>query len=58
MRRRHAQEADVLIHPDVNGVGSFDFTQKERCVEAGAAAAREALPRLREVLAEHRIVLP
>jgi len=58
MRRRHAQEADVLIHPDVNGIGAFDFSQKERCVEAGAVAAREALPRIREVLAAHRIFLP
>ncbi|HUK55905.1 MAG TPA: patatin-like phospholipase family protein [Nitrospiria bacterium] len=56
MRRRHALEADVLIHPDVNGVGAFDFAQKERCVEAGAAAAREALPRIREVLSARRIL--
>lgn len=58
MRRRHALEADVLIRPDVNGVSAFDFTQKHRCVESGAAAAREALPRIREVLAAHRIPLP
>jgi len=58
VRRRHAQEADVLIHPDVNGVSAFDFSQKHRCVESGAAAAREALPRIREVLAAHRIPLP
>ena len=57
MRRRHAQEADVLIHPDVNGVSAFDFTQKERCLSAGIAATREALPRIREVLAAHRIHL-
>jgi NTE family protein len=58
MRRRHAQEADVLIRPDVNGVGAFDFTLKQRCVESGATAAREALPRIRDVLAAHRIHLP
>jgi len=58
IRRRHAQEADVLIHPDVNGVSAFDFTQKERCVQAGVDAAREALPRIREVLTAHRIILP
>jgi NTE family protein len=51
MRRRHGAEADVLIHPDVNGVGAFDFGQKERCVKAGMAAALAALPRIREVLA-------
>ena len=57
MRRRHAAEADVLIHPDVSGVGAFDFSQKKRCLEAGIAAARDALPRIREVLSAHRIIL-
>jgi NTE family protein len=57
MRRRHAEEADVLIHPDVNGVGTFDFSQKERCKEAGMAATRDALSQIREVLAAHRISL-
>lgn len=57
MRRRHAEEADVLIHPDVNGIGTFDFTQKERCMEAGMAATRDALPQIREVLAAHGISL-
>jgi NTE family protein len=50
MRRRQAAEADVLIRPDVGRVGAFDFRQKEYCVKAGAAAAREALPRIREAL--------
>lgn len=58
MRRHHAREADVLIHPDVDGIGAFDFTQKERCVNAGEAAAREGLSRIREILAAHRIPPP
>jgi NTE family protein len=53
MRRRHAEEADILICPEVDGVGTFDFGQKERCLKAGIAAARDALPRIREVLAAH-----
>ena len=41
------QGADVLVQPDVAGVGMLDFTQKKRCMQAGIAAMREALPRLR-----------
>ena len=51
MRRRHAEQADVLIHPNLSGVGAFDFNQKERCSKAGIDAARAALPRIRKVLA-------
>ncbi len=57
MRRRHAEEADVLIHPDVSGVGTFDFGQKEHCLKSGIAAARAALPRISQVLAAHRIAI-
>jgi len=53
-RRRHAEEADVLIHPDVNGVGTFDFGQKQRCMTAGIEAARAAVPAIRQVLEAHR----
>ncbi len=57
MRRRHAEEADVLIHPDVSGVGTFDFGQKEHCLKSGIAAAHAALPRISQVLAAHRITI-
>jgi NTE family protein len=53
-RRRHAEEADVLIHPDVNGIGAFDFGQKERCMNAGIDAARAAIPAIHQVLEAHR----
>jgi len=49
-RRRNAEEADVLIHPDVDGVGAFDFSQKERCMKSGIQAARAAIPAIRQVL--------
>jgi len=57
MRRRHAEQADVLISPDVSEVGTFDFGQKELCLKNGIAAARAAIPRIREVLAAHRITI-
>ena len=43
--------ADVLITPDVKGVGMLDFTQKKRCMEAGMAAARASVPRVRAAIA-------
>lgn len=47
-----AKEADVVITPDVAGVAFDDFTQKRRLMEAGEAAARQALPAIRRAIAE------
>jgi NTE family protein len=38
--------ADVLVSPDVDGIGMLDFTQKKRCMQAGIDAARKAMPAL------------
>ncbi|HEY5762210.1 MAG TPA: patatin-like phospholipase family protein [Rhodocyclaceae bacterium] len=38
------KEADILIAPLVGAVGSFDFTQKKRVMQAGIDAARIAAP--------------
>jgi len=46
-----AKAADVVITPDVGGVPFDDFTQKKRLMEAGEAAARQALPAIRVALA-------
>ena len=45
-----AKEADVLISPEVGDVGTMDFTQKKRCMEAGIAAAQKALPEIKRRL--------
>jgi NTE family protein len=42
--------ADVLVTPNVDGVGMLDFTQKKRCMQAGIDAARAAVPGLREAI--------
>jgi NTE family protein len=47
-------EADVLLAPAVGGVGFIDFDRKDEAIAAGSAAARAALPRIREVLEEWR----
>lgn len=49
--RLRAREADVVIEPEVGPVRYDDFTQKRRLLEAGAAAARNALPAIRAAIA-------
>lgn len=44
-------DADVTIHPDVGNVAYDDFSQKRRLMEAGAQAARTALPAIRAAIA-------
>ncbi|MBI4768203.1 MAG: patatin-like phospholipase family protein [Deltaproteobacteria bacterium] len=43
---------DVLIEPNVGDVGTTDFTQKKRLMDAGIQAAKQALPRIRQLMAE------
>jgi len=45
--RNRKREADVLIAPDVRGVGMMDFGQKKLCMQAGIEAAQRALPEIR-----------
>jgi NTE family protein len=44
------QGADVLVTPNVDGVGMLDFSQKKRCMQAGIQAARDAMPKLRAAI--------
>ncbi len=46
------KDADVLVQPRVGDVAMLDFTQKKRCMEAGIAAARDAVPRIRKAIAD------
>jgi len=53
--QRHAdlawrQQSDVIIEPDMKTFLWDDFTRTPELVAAGEAAAREALPRIRELL--------
>ena len=48
---RSRRDADVLITPAVGDVGMLDFSQKRRCVRAGAEAARRAIPGIRKAIA-------
>jgi NTE family protein len=46
------READVLIRPKLDGVGSADFSARRRSIQAGREAAQAALPQLRARIAE------
>jgi NTE family protein len=45
-----SKEADVLIVPEVGDVGTMDFTQKKRCMEAGIEASKKAMPEIKKRL--------
>ena len=48
---RSKKDADVLITPaGIGDVGSLDFTQKKRCMEAGMEAGRKAVPAIRKAI--------
>jgi NTE family protein len=48
--RLRCREADVVISPDAGDVAYDDFTQKKRLMEAGAAAARAAVPAIKQAI--------
>jgi NTE family protein len=41
---------DVLIEPQVGGVGITDFSAKRELIDAGRQAARQAMPRIKELV--------
>ena len=45
-----ARHADILLEPDVQDLDWDDFGRVDEAISAGAAAAREILPQLRELL--------
>jgi NTE family protein len=48
--------ADVVIEPDVGDVHWADFSDYERCIEAGDQATMRAIPRIREILRQERFL--
>jgi len=62
--QKHQQDtwerhADLVIRPDVNSLAWDDFDRAGEAIEAGAAAAERALPRIQKLLraAEHSAVV-
>jgi len=48
MAETQLRDADVVITPDLRGVGTLDLSQRQRCLDAGITATRGALPGLAE----------
>ena len=45
------READLVLRPDVQSIAWDDFASADEAIEAGAAAANLAIPRIQELLA-------
>jgi NTE family protein len=43
---------DILIEPNVGDVGMTDFTQKKRLMDAGIQATRQAMPKIKKLIAD------
>jgi NTE family protein len=50
LSRYQIKDADVIIRPNVSGVGLIDFDQKTKLIFEGERAARAALPKIREAI--------
>jgi NTE family protein len=62
--QKHQQDtwelhADLVIRPDVNSLAWDDFDRASEAIDAGAAAAQRAVPRLHKLLraAEHTVMV-
>lgn len=59
INRHVLAQAEVVVRPALNGVGSADFTARQRSIAAGRGAMQTALPRLRDqVQALRRPLVP
>lgn len=48
------QYADVVIEPNTKGAGMFDFSQKKPLMDEGIKAARQAMPKIKELIARYK----
>ena len=46
--------ADVVIEPDTKGISMFDFSQKKVLMDEGIKAAKNAVPRIKELIAKYQ----
>ena len=44
------QEAEIVVKPALDGVGSTAFAERQRSIQAGRRAMQQALPELRRYL--------
>jgi len=48
-----AQQADVVIHPDLVGVNWFELNKVDELIKAGEQAARNCLPEIKKLVVEN-----
>jgi NTE family protein len=48
------KHADVVIEPNTKGVGMFDFTKKKFLMDEGIKAAKQSMPKIRELIARYK----
>lgn len=56
INRHELRAAEVVVRPALSGVGSADFSARQRSIAAGRTAMLAALPRLKAELAKLRLV--
>jgi hypothetical protein len=49
---QNAQQADVLIHPDLVGVKWYQLDRVEELIKRGEEAARKLLPEIKKLIAD------
>lgn len=55
INRHELKAAHVVVRPDLKGVGSAAFAERQRAMAAGRAAMEAAMPQLKAMLAARRI---
>ena len=53
MSRAQLEAADVVISPAIGDVGTMDFGQKKRCMEAGIEATLAEIPAIQEAITRY-----
>ena len=51
INRWELQDADIVVRPALAGMGSADFADKRRAIEAGRRAMQRLLPQLQAAIA-------
>lgn len=57
LSRLSEKKADIVIHPPVGEVGTFDIGKKYQLFREGEMAAKKALPMIRKILKEKHIAI-
>lgn len=55
MSQMQSRQADILIHPDCSGIGTFDDSSNYTLYKRGKAAAYQMIPQIMELLREKGI---